>query len=128
MPCVAGRLLAMNFEIRQDHRDTEQRWLPDAKIDVRFSAAIASRHDLTAAVNVVAAATCRGGLCPLSRLAKTHSRSSTVLVDEFDARRFKGAPNDILSSPARLTAVSFELMDSHHSHAGAIGQHLLAPA
>jgi hypothetical protein len=77
---------------------------------------------------VAAAATCRGGLGPLSRLAKTHSRSSTVLVDEFDARHFKGAPNDILSSPARLTAVSFELVDSHHSHAGAIGQHLLAPA
>jgi len=68
------------------------------------------------------------GLGPLSRLAKTHARSSTVLVDEFNARRFKGAPNDILSSPTRLTAVSFELMDSHHSHAGAIGQHLLAPA
>jgi len=53
-----------------------------------FSAATASKHDLTAAADVAAAATCRGGLRPLSRLAKTHSRSSTVLVDEFDAGSF----------------------------------------
>jgi hypothetical protein len=62
-----------------------------------------------------------------SRLSKSYTRTSAVLVDELDAGIFKGASYD-LERRATRAPLLFELVDSHDADARAISQVLLAPA
>ena len=63
----------------------------------------------------------------LCRFSKTNSGATTVLVNEFDACLFKGAPYNIKGRAPRLACPGFELMHRYDTDASCIGKFLLTP-
>jgi hypothetical protein len=59
--------------------------------------------------------------------SKTHTGSTTVLVDELDPGFLKGSSYDIEGRATWLAPLLFELVDGHDADAGSISQVLLAP-
>ena len=60
-------------------------------------------------------------------LSQPHPGTAAVFVDELDAGRFKGAPNDVKRRVTRLTYPSFQLVHSHDAHFRAPREFLLVP-
>jgi hypothetical protein len=63
----------------------------------------------------------------LRRLLQSHACSSTVLVDEFDAGRFKAPPNYVEGGSSRLMNSSFQLTHRYYPNSRFFGEFLLAP-
>jgi hypothetical protein len=61
-------------------------------------------------------------------LAQPHPRAAAVFVDELNAGRFEGPPNDIKRRAARLTCAGFKLMHGYDADARAPGEILLVPS
>jgi hypothetical protein len=51
-----------------------------------------------------------------SHLSKSHTHAATVVLDEFDAGRFKGVTNHNQRCPAGLIYACFQLADGHDPH------------
>src|SRR5438874_1442825 len=60
-------------------------------------------------------------------LPQPNARTSSILVDELDARGFKRAANDIKGGATRSAASCFQLMNGHNANRRMIRESLLAP-
>jgi hypothetical protein len=63
----------------------------------------------------------------LRQLLQSDAWPSAILVDEFDAGRFKGSADDVESRVARLAEPCLQLMHGHDANGGMVGEILLAP-
>jgi hypothetical protein len=66
---------------------------------------------------------------PLSpHLPKSHPHTATVVVDEFDPRRFKGVTDHDQGRPPGLIYACFQLADGHEPHLGFLPCEILLAA
>jgi hypothetical protein len=69
---------------------------------------------------------CRRRFSPA--LSQSHARSSTIFVDELDARAFESASDYFQSRATWLSCTGFELVDGDNPNARFVSEILLIPA
>jgi hypothetical protein len=61
-------------------------------------------------------------------LSQSHARSSTIFVDDFDARAFESASDYFQGRAMWLSCTGFELVDGDNPDARFVSEILLIPA
>jgi hypothetical protein len=61
-------------------------------------------------------------------LPKADARTSTVFIDEFDPRGFKGSPDHIQSGSSWTACSTLQLMNGNGTNPSSLSEILLAPA